>query len=69
MNNKDTLLQRGLFSGERRFEIKDGRYLFVDMKGLKNDKSYQLDLIALEPKSKYRFNISWRWLMAHLIVG
>jgi hypothetical protein len=64
MNNKDSLTQQGLFSGERRFELQDGRYLFVDVKGLKRNKSYQLDLVALEPKSKYRFTINWPWLVA-----
>ena len=57
--NNNTLTQKGLFSGERRFELKDGRYLFVDVKQLKRNKSYQLDLVALEPKSKYRFSINW----------
>jgi len=68
MNNNNTLTQRGLFSGERRFELKDGRYLFVDVKQLKRNKSYQLDLVALEPKSKYRFSINWPWLAAAVAV-
>lgn len=68
MNNNDALTQQGLFSGERRFELKDGRYLFVDVKELKRNKSYQLDLVALEPKSKYRFTINWPWLVAAAVV-
>jgi len=68
MNNNNTLTQRGLFSGERRFELKDGRYLFVDVKQLKRNKSYQLDLVALEPKSKYRFSVNWPWLAAAAVV-
>lgn len=68
MNNKDTITQRGLFSGERRFELKDGRYLFIETKGLKRSQSYQLDLIALEPKSKLRFTINWPWLVAAVAV-
>lgn len=68
MNNNNTLSQRSLFSGERRFELKDGRYLFVDVKQLKRNKSYQLDLVALEPKSKYRFSINWPWLVAAALV-
>ena len=63
MNNNNTLKQRGLLSGERRFELKDGRYLFVDVKQLKRNKSYQLDLVALEPNSKFSFRINWPWLM------
>jgi len=66
--NNNTLTQKGLFSGERRFELKDGRYLFVDVKQLKRNKSYQLDLVALEPKSKYRFSINWPWLVAAAVV-
>jgi hypothetical protein len=66
--NNNTLTQKGLFSGERRFELKDGRYLFVDVKQLKRNKSYQLDLVALEPKSKYRFSINWPWLAAAVAV-
>lgn len=68
MNNNDSLTQRGLFSEERRFELKDGRYLFIDVKGLKRNKSYQLDLVALEPKSKYRFTLNWPWLLAAAVV-
>ena len=68
MNNNNTLTQRGLFSGERRFELKDGRYLFVDVKQLKRNKSYQLDLVALEPKSKFGFRINWPWLMVAVVV-
>ncbi len=68
MNNIDTISQRGLFSGERRFELKDGRYLFIETKGLKRNKSYQLDLVALEPKSKLRFTINWLWLVAAMAV-
>lgn len=64
MNNNDSLTQRGLFSGERRFELKDGRYLFVDVKGLQRNKSYQLDLVALEPKSKFHLTFKWPWLVA-----
>ena len=68
MNNNDSLTQRGLFSEERRFELKDGRYLFIDVKGLKRNKSYQLDLVALEPKSKYRFTLNCSWLLAAAVV-
>lgn len=68
MNNKDLLTQRGLFSDKRRFEIKDGRYLFVETNKLKKNTAYQLDLIALEPKSKFRINIAWRWLLAAAVV-
>ena len=68
MSDKNLLTQRGLFSDERRFELKDGRYLFVDAKKLKKNKKYQLDLIALEPKSKIRINIAWSWLVAAIVV-
>ena len=64
MSNNDTLTQRGLFSDERHFEIKDGRYLFVETNKLKRNTNYQLDLVALEPKSKLRINIAWPWLVA-----
>jgi hypothetical protein len=64
MNNNDSLTQRGLFSGERRFELKNGRYLMIEVNRLKRNKSYQLDLVALKPKSKYRFTISWSWAVA-----
>lgn len=64
MNNNNSLTQRGLFSGERRFELKDRRYLFIDEKGLKRNKSYQLDLVALEPKSKFHLSVKWSWLIA-----
>lgn len=68
MSNTDTLTQQGLFSDERRFEIKDGRYLFVDTTKLKKSKEYQLDLVALESKSKLTFTIAWRWLVAAIVV-
>lgn len=68
MKNNDTLTQRGLFSGERRFELKNGRYLFIEANGLKRNKSFQLDLVALEPKSKYRFTINWSWAVAAAVV-
>ena len=68
MSKKDLLTQRGFFSDVRRFEIKDGRYLFVDIKKFKSNKAYQLDLIALQAKSKFRINIAWRWLLAAAIV-
>ena len=68
MNNKVILTQRGLFSDERRFELKEGRYLFVDIKKLKRNTSYQLDLIALEPKSKFHISLAWPWLLAAVVV-
>ena len=68
MSEQDTLTQQGLFSDERLFEIKDGRYLFVDITRLKRNKNYQLDLIALEPKSKLHISIAWRWLVAAIAV-
>lgn len=68
MNKKELLTQRGLFSDERRFEIKDGRYLFVTINKLKKNTTYQLDLVALEPKSKFRINIAWPWLLAAAVV-
>ena len=68
MNNKDLLTQRGFLSGERRFVIKDGRYLFVEINKLKKNTTYQIDLVALEPKSKIRINIAWSWLLAAAVV-
>ena len=68
MSNNDTLTQRGLFSDERRFEIKDGRYLFVETNKLKRNTNYQLDLVALEPKSKLRISIAWPWLVGAAVV-
>ena len=68
MSDKDLLTQQGLFSDQRRFEIKDGRYLFVDINKLKRNKKYQLDLVALEPKSKLRISIAWPWLVAAIMV-
>lgn len=68
MNDKDLLTQQGLFSDKRRFEIKDGRYLFVDINKLKRNTNYQLDLVALEPKSKLRISIAWPWLVAAALV-
>ncbi len=68
MKNKELLAQRGLFSDERRFEIKEGRYLFVDINKLKRNTAYQLDLIALKPKSKLRIYIAWPWLLAAAVV-
>jgi len=68
MSDKDLLAQQGLFSDKRRFEIKDERYLFVDINKLKRNTNYQLDLVALEPKSKLRINIAWSWLVAAAVV-
>ncbi len=68
MNNKDLLTQRGFLSGERRFVIKDGRYLFVEINKLKKNTTYQIDLVALEPKSKIRISIAWSWLLAVAVV-
>lgn len=68
MNNKDLLAQREFLSGERRFEIKDGRYLFVVINKLKKNTAYQLDLVALKPKSIIRINIAWSWLLAAAVI-
>jgi hypothetical protein len=64
MSDEKILQQRGLFAGQRRFEIRDNRYLFVEMQGVKNTLRYQLDLMALQPDSQRHFTIAWRWLLA-----
>ncbi len=64
MSDQKILHQRGLFAGQRRFEIRHNRYLFVEMQGVKNRLRYQLDLMALHPDSRQHFTIAWRWLLA-----
>jgi hypothetical protein len=64
MPDQTILHQRGLFAGRRRFEIRDNRYLFIELQGVKNGLRYQLDLMALHPDSRQRFTIAWRWLLA-----
>lgn len=66
MSDEKILHQRGLFAGERQFEIRDNRYLYVEMQGVKNRTRYQLDLMALQPDSQRRFTIAWKWLLASL---
>ncbi len=61
---QQTLTQRGLFTGERRFQLRDDRYLFIQVKGVKKEKNFQIDLMALNPKSKHKLTIAWRWLLA-----
>lgn len=68
MKTKELLTQRGLFADERTFELKEGRYLFVDTKKLKRNTAYQLDILALKPKSKFRINLAWPWLVAAVVV-
>lgn len=68
MTNKNILDQQGLFSNQRRFEIKDDRYLYVQMKGVKQEKTYLIDLVALEPQSRRKFTIAWPWVIAAGVV-
>lgn len=64
MPNNIVLKQQGLFSTRRRFELRDNRYLFIHMKGVKQAQDYQLDLLALDPRSRLHVCIAWRWLLA-----
>ena len=64
MPNNIVLKQQGLFSKQRRFETRDDRYLFVRMQGVKQMQDYQLDLVALDPESRFRITIAWPWLTA-----
>ncbi|HID48098.1 MAG TPA: hypothetical protein EYP40_00525, partial [Chromatiales bacterium] len=68
MPNTIVLKQQGLFSSRRRFELRDNRYLFVHMKGVKQAQDYQLDLLALDPRSRLRITLAWPWLLAAAVV-
>jgi len=67
MENNVVLAQKGLFVGERVFEVKEGRYLFVRQKGIGQGRDYQIDLLALDPKSRRKLTISWAWLCVALL--
>lgn len=68
MPNNIVLKQQGLFSSRRRFELRDNRYLFIHMKGVKQAQDYQLDLLALDPRSRLRISVAWPWLLAAAVL-
>ncbi len=62
------LQQKGLFAGERRFVLKNDRYLFIDETAVGRQRSYELDVLALDGKPRFRLVVAWRWLLAFAVV-
>ncbi len=62
------LEQKGLFAGERRFQLKDGRYLFIENHALRQHHEYELDVLALDPKPRFRLIVAWRWILMAILV-
>ncbi len=58
------LAQKSLFAGERRFVLKNDRYLFIDETAVGRQRSYELDVLALDGKPRFRLIVAWRWLLA-----
>ncbi len=62
------LEQKSLFAGERRLQLKNDRYLFVDVHALRRHQQYELDVLALEPRPRFRLVIAWRWILLAVVV-
>lgn len=67
MSNTISLSQRGLFKGERQFEIRDNRYLSVSLDSPKGKTEYLVDLVGVSPVAHARLSLAWNWFSATLI--
>ena len=56
--------QRNSFGFDIQVKLVDGRELQVLNKGKKTRKSYSVDILSLQDKSKKVFFIAWKWLLA-----
>ncbi|MDX1285777.1 MAG: hypothetical protein R3182_12225 [Draconibacterium sp.] len=48
-------------------KLVDGRELQVSHNGKKKKKSFSVDILSLQDKSKKIFNIAWKWLTSSII--
>jgi ABC-type multidrug transport system fused ATPase/permease subunit len=67
MSNTIELTQRGIFKGERQFEIRDNRYLSVSLNSPKGKTEYLVDLVGVSPVTHARLSLAWNWFSATLI--
>jgi len=62
------LEQQGLFAGRRRFTLKNNRYLFAEITALRRRQNYELDVLALDSRPRFRLVVAWRWILAATLV-
>ena len=67
MSNPSELTQRGIFKGERQFEIRENRYIYVSQNSPKGKTEYLVDLVGISPVTHARLNLAWKWFIASLI--
>jgi len=67
MSNTIELTQRGIFKGERQFEIRDNRYISVSLNSHKGKTQYLVDLVGVSPVTHARLSLAWNWFSATLI--
>lgn len=60
--------QRNSLGVDVQVKLVDGRELQVAHNGKKKKKSFSVDILSLQDKSKKVFNIAWKWLAAGIIV-
>ena len=58
------LNQRNALGIDVQVKLIDGRELQVSHNGKKKNSSYSVDILSLQDKSKKKFNIAWKWLIA-----
>ncbi len=62
------LEQQSLFAGKRQFTLKNDRYLFIDVTALGRRLHYELDVLALDPRPRFRLIVAWRWILVAALV-
>ena len=56
--------QRNSLGVDVQVKLVDGRELQVAQNGKKKKKSFSVDILSLQDKSKKTFSIAWKWLIA-----
>lgn len=71
MNNQQvrTLKQKDRFGREFEFALFEGRELSIGFKNNRQRLAYNIDLVALNPRSRREIIWGWKWLYAALAVS
>lgn len=67
MSNPCELTQRGIFKGERQFEIREKRYIHVKYSSPKGKSEFLVDLVGISPVTHVRLSLAWKWFFATLV--
>jgi hypothetical protein len=59
--------QRNKLGMDVQVKLVDGRELQVSHNGKKKKKSFSVDILSLQDKSKKIFNVAWKWLASSIV--